>query len=93
MNEFGFEGLSAAAAPVVVMVASSTGDGDAPDNAARFFAAVRRRSNAGDALEGVRYTVLGLGDSNYTRFAAVPRSLRSRFGELGATEVRGAEGR
>lgn len=35
MNEFGFENLGAQQAPVVVYVASSTGDGDAPDNSAK----------------------------------------------------------
>jgi hypothetical protein len=44
-NELGFEDLAAAAAkgaaPVVVFVASSTGDGDSPDNAAKFFATLK----------------------------------------------------
>jgi hypothetical protein len=35
MNEFGFDNMSAAKAPVVIYVASSTGDGDSPDNAAK----------------------------------------------------------
>lgn len=35
MNEFGFDSLTAAKSPVVIYVAASTGDGDAPDNAAK----------------------------------------------------------
>ena len=35
MNEFGFEHLNPEEAPVLVYVASSTGDGDAPDNSAK----------------------------------------------------------
>jgi NADPH-ferrihemoprotein reductase len=86
MNEFGFDNLGAQATPVVVLVASSTGDGDPPDNAAKFYAAARRRTRAADALQGVTFTVLALGDSNYTRFMAVPRALRTRFGDMGAVQ-------
>lgn len=85
MNDFSFDKVTPTATPVVILVASSTGDGDAPDNAVSFYAAVRRKSNAADRLKGVQFTCLGLGDSNYTRFMAVPRSLRNRFLEMGAT--------
>lgn len=37
-------------------------------------------------LAGVRLAVLGLGDSNYTKFMAVSRALRRRLLDLGATE-------
>lgn len=39
-----------------------------------------------DALSHIRYACLGLGDSNYTRYMAAPRSFRRRFGELGAQD-------
>ena len=40
-NELGWENLSAEKTPVIVLVASSTGDGDAPDNAAKFYATMK----------------------------------------------------
>jgi sulfite reductase alpha subunit-like flavoprotein len=85
MNDFGFENISAEKTPIVVIVASSTGDGDAPDNSSKFYNEVKRRSNAEDRLKGVYFTVLGLGDSNYTRYMAVPRVFKNRFLEMGAT--------
>ena len=41
LNEIGFEALAEKKSPVLIIVASSTGDGDAPDNAAKFYATMR----------------------------------------------------
>lgn len=84
MNEYGFENLSAEKSPVVILVASSTGDGDPPDNCAKFYAGIRKKSNTSDILKGIKFTCLGLGDSNYTRFMHIPRVLKSKFQEHGA---------
>jgi NADPH-ferrihemoprotein reductase len=80
MNELGFENLTAAKTPLVVVVASSTGDGDPPDNAAAAYVAMKK-SWPSDRLAGVKFTVLGLGDSNYTRYMHVPRGIKSRWAE------------
>jgi len=86
MNEFGFENLSKDKSPYVIWVASSTGDGEPPDNASKFYTSAKNRSNSEYLLRGVEFTCLGLGDSNYTRFMHVPRVLKTRFLELGATK-------
>eukprot|EP00963_Diacronema_lutheri_P007204 scaffold630_cov350-Pavlova_lutheri.AAC.15 len=66
-----------------LVVVSSTGDGDPPDNCATFYSRLRRRSNPPDMLRGIRFAVLGLGDQNYTDFMAVPRTFHRRMEELG----------
>lgn len=43
------------------------------------------RSFTPSSLAHVRFTCLGLGDSNYTRFMAVSRAFRLRFADLGAS--------
>ncbi|KAK3274860.1 hypothetical protein CYMTET_16978 [Cymbomonas tetramitiformis] len=70
---------------VTVVVVSSTGDGEPPDNCAKFYSQLGRRKNPPDLLKGVKYAVLGLGDQNYSAFMAVPRHFHIRMEECGAT--------
>jgi sulfite reductase alpha subunit-like flavoprotein len=49
--------------PRVVFVASTTGDGDPPDNMRRFWSVLTRADLPEDSLKGVSVAVLGLGDS------------------------------
>lgn len=56
----------------------SPGDGDPPDNSAAAFVALKK-SWPKDHLAGVKFSVLGLGDSNYTRFMYVPRAIKNRY--------------
>lgn len=69
---------------VVVMVSSTTGDGDQPENAERLWRKIKKRSLPLDHLAHIQFTILGLGDSNYTQFCNGPKTLHSRFLDLGA---------
>ncbi len=53
---------------VFVVVVSTTGNGDVPENGEMFWRWVRRRQHPKTLLEHVYFAVLALGDSNYTKF-------------------------
>ena len=72
--------------PVVVMVASTTGNGDPPENMQRFWRHVRKTSNPKDMLANLRFCVLGLGDTNYDKFCHMGKQLDRRLPQLGANK-------
>lgn len=53
---------------VWVIVTSTTGNGDPPENAGSFWRAIRRPTQPKDMFSNVFFAVLALGDSNYTKF-------------------------
>jgi sulfite reductase alpha subunit-like flavoprotein len=85
LDDHKFENITAEKTPVLVVIAASTGDGDAPDNARKCTLAMKTAPE-GRSLNGVRFTVLGLGDSNYTKFMEVPRLIKRLLLQLGAEE-------
>lgn len=70
-------------AKLLVIVCSTTGNGDAPENAETFWRGTKLRSAEKDRYAGLQYTVLGLGDTNYDKFCFMGKSLDKRLEELG----------
>ncbi|VDP13148.1 unnamed protein product [Heligmosomoides polygyrus] len=72
---------------LAVIVVSSTGDGDPPENASRFVRRISRKSLEPTFLQKLEYALLGLGDSNYSTFQGVPTKIDQQLRFLGATPV------
>jgi sulfite reductase (NADPH) flavoprotein alpha-component len=70
---------------LLVVVVSTQGDGDPPDDARGFleFLASRRAPK----LEQLSYSVLALGDSSYPRFCETGRQVDERLATLGAKRL------
>ncbi|MER2491232.1 assimilatory sulfite reductase (NADPH) flavoprotein subunit [Catenovulum sediminis] len=69
-----------------VLIASCTqGEGDPPDDAIEFHEFLA--SKKAPKLEGVKYSVLALGDSSYEFFCQTGKDFDERFAKLGATSV------
>ena len=69
---------------LVIIVVSTTGEGEPPDNALKFWRRVRKRTHPRDYLAQLKYGLLGLGDSNYNRFANFGRDVDNRLESLSA---------
>lgn len=70
--------------PIVIMIASTTGEGAFPDHALRLHSWLRKAEP--NSLSGVDFTVLALGNSTYARFCNCGKTLRDLCLHLGAKE-------
>lgn len=71
----------------ILIVSSTYGDGEPPDNARAFWEHLTKLPLG--SLSGARFSVCGLGDTNYPQFCAFGKRLDERFEQLGATRVAG----
>ena len=74
--------VKALAGKTLILIASTTGDGDPPDNASRF---TRSLQKSGAALTDTRYHLLALGDKRYPHYCAYGHLLDQELERLGAT--------
>ncbi|KAI8956236.1 riboflavin synthase domain-like protein [Xylaria longipes] len=71
---------------LVIFVISTTGQGDLPKNARKFWKSLLRKRLPPNCLGQVKFTTFGLGDSSYFQYNWAARKLHKRLGQLGAVE-------
>ncbi|ODN06116.1 Methionine synthase reductase [Orchesella cincta] len=69
----------------VVIVTSTTGDGEPPENADKFWRKIRKKALSPTALQSLKYTLLGLGDTNYNNFCNCGKEINRRLQGLSAS--------
>lgn len=66
----------------LLLITSTYGEGEPPDNAMSFHGALM--ADSAPKLEGVHYSVMGLGDSSYADFCQCSKEFDARLEALGA---------
>ena len=69
-------------AEILIFIAATTGQGEEPDNMKKFWKFLCRKT-CPPIFTGVKYFVLGLGDSSYTKYNFVAKKLHKRIAMLG----------
>lgn len=74
----------------VLLITSTYGEGEPPDNARAFHAALKRAAEAAAgpaSLSALRYSVCGLGDTNYVHFCQCAKELDEMLARTGASRA------
>ena len=80
-----YEAANLAAANKTVIISSTWGDGEPPDNAVNFWSWLN--AETAPRLDHLQFAVLGLGDKNYSDFCGASKKIDDRLATLGAKRL------
>lgn len=72
---------------IIVIVISTTGNGDVPISSEKWWRFIKKRTLDKDYCEGLKFCVLGLGDSNYDNFCGAGKKVYKRLVDLKASPL------
>mmetsp|Transcript_14287 Transcript_14287/g.48858 ORF Transcript_14287/g.48858 Transcript_14287/m.48858 type:complete len:1961 (-) Transcript_14287:1606-7488(-) len=85
LDDFDFEELPNQS--TVLVVISTCGQGEFPANSHKFWMKLSDPTLPMSFLEGIKFSVFGLGDSTYSLFCVAAERIDVRLAELGATRI------
>lgn len=71
----------------VIFICSTTGNGDFPENASKFWRKIKNRKLDKEIFSHVKYSVCALGDTNYSMFCFAGKNLNKRISQLSGQEI------
>lgn len=71
----------------LIVICSTTGNGDMPDNATSWWRQFKQRTTNKHTFEGINFLVLALGNSNYTKFCYCGKTIDKRLAELSGNRI------
>ena len=72
---------------IYIIITSTYGNGDSPENASQFWRHIKNRKLKNDYFENMKYIILGLGDSNYIHYCGFAKKIDKRLLDLHASKM------